>query len=339
MTKISVIVPVYNVAGYLRRCLASIVRQYFQDIEIIVVNDGSTDASLSIIKEFAEQDSRIIVVDQLNSGISSARNAGLVIAKGEYISHIDGDDWIEPGFLSVMYKFAVNNDLDIAISDFYTDWDDGRCEYSKEVWLLDECIFDSEKYLRQLFKEVAHPIAWNKIFRRRLYSENHIWYPEHISIGEDIATTVRLVYFAHKIGRINKAFVHYIQRPSSLTNSASNYAKQLDLYKVFSFLDSFFTERNYNKMQAFKNWQAPHLYRAAVACNGRKEILRDFVDLAKNYRIYTYQQQTNRYAQILKLVPSVLLLRFLLKYGHYKSLQQFLSRYDCEPGVLELDKE
>lgn len=339
MLKISVIVPVYNVGRYLRRCLSSIVQQDLQEIEIIVVNDGSTDDSLSIIREFAVQDSRIIVLDKPNGGISSARNAGLAIAQAEYISHIDGDDWVEKGFLKAMYDFAVANELDIAISDFYTDWDDGRLEYFRDVWLLEECIFDSKKYLRQLFKETAQSAVWNKILRRELYSKHNILHPDHITVGEDIATIIRLVYFAHKVGRLNQAFVHYIQRPSSVVHATSNANKQLDLYKVFILLDNFFAEQSYSNMQVFKNFQAPHLYRAAVACRDREDILRDFIDLAKNYKIYTYEQNTNRCAKLLKSVPSVWLFKFVLKYGHYKILRQLLRRYDRKVGILELDKD
>lgn len=125
--KISVIVPVYNVEKYLDRCLKSIVTQSLKDIEIIIVNDCSPDNSLKIIKKYMEIDRRIILIDKIkNEGLTSARNSGLEIAQGEYILHIDSDDWIEQDYLKDMYELAIKYDADMVISDYYRDYDDGK---------------------------------------------------------------------------------------------------------------------------------------------------------------------------------------------------------------------
>ena len=104
--KISVVIPVYNTEKYLKKCIESIVNQSLKEIEIIIVNDGSPDNSYQIIEEYKEKDRRIIAVNQENGGISSARNKGIELAKGEYIIHIDSDDWIEQDYFSDMYKKA-----------------------------------------------------------------------------------------------------------------------------------------------------------------------------------------------------------------------------------------
>ena len=113
--KISVVLPVYNVANYLRKCLDSLVNQTFEDFEVICVNDGSTDSSREILAQYAQKDSRIKIVDKKNGGLSSARNAGMKVAQGEYYSFIDSDDWIDETMLEKLYNSMVSLDTDISI--------------------------------------------------------------------------------------------------------------------------------------------------------------------------------------------------------------------------------
>ena len=113
--KISVIVPVYNVEKYIKKCLDTIISQTFSDIEIICVNDGSTDSSRKILEEYKNKDSRIIIIDKKNGGLSSARNAGMKVAMGEYISFIDSDDWIEETMLEKLYNNMTTLNTDITI--------------------------------------------------------------------------------------------------------------------------------------------------------------------------------------------------------------------------------
>ena len=115
---LSIIVPVYNVENYLIRCLDSLVNQTLKEIEIICINDGSKDNSLNILEEYAKKDSRIIILNQENAGLSAARNAGMEIAKGEYIGFVDSDDWVDLDFFEKLYIAAKNNDCDIAVADF-----------------------------------------------------------------------------------------------------------------------------------------------------------------------------------------------------------------------------
>ena len=113
--KVSVIVPVYNVEKYLRQCLDSIINQTLKEIEILCINDGSTDSSPEILKEYEEKDSRIKIINKKNAGLSAARNQGLELAKGEYVSFIDSDDWINETFCEALYTAAKKYDSDIAI--------------------------------------------------------------------------------------------------------------------------------------------------------------------------------------------------------------------------------
>lgn len=115
MTKVSIIVPVYNVEKYLKRCLDSLVNQTLKDIEIICVNDGSTDGSLAILNEYVRNDDRIVVINQENSGQSVARNRGIDVAKGEYIGFVDSDDWVCEDYFERLHNSAIQNNAEIAV--------------------------------------------------------------------------------------------------------------------------------------------------------------------------------------------------------------------------------
>ena len=119
MPKVSVIIPVYNVEKYLRECLDSVVNQTLKDIEIICINDGSPDNSLAILEEYAKKDSRIIVISQENSGVSTARNVGIDLAKGDYLYFIDADDYAEPDLLELSYQKALSTQCDIVNFGFF----------------------------------------------------------------------------------------------------------------------------------------------------------------------------------------------------------------------------
>lgn len=162
MPKISVIVPVYNVEQYLVKCLDSIVNQTFQDIEIICINDGSTDNSGKILEEYAQKDERFKIINQENKGLSVARNEGLLCATGEYISFIDGDDFIHSRFIEVLYQVIIQNECDIAGCDFRKVYRDEKPSFRNSK---------PKKYVSPLNvllnkKNFIHFNVWNKLYKR-----------------------------------------------------------------------------------------------------------------------------------------------------------------------------
>jgi glycosyltransferase involved in cell wall biosynthesis len=242
--KISIIVPVYNTGKYLKRCLESIISQKFEDIEIIVVNDCSPDDSLNIIKEFMKKDNRISLIDkQRNEGLSAARNSGIKIAKGEYIIHIDSDDWIEKEYFLETYQNAKKYDADIIITDFYKDFDNGKINYIKDQA---ENI-NKEDMLENIFLMNAYPSVCNKLIRRELYIKNNIYHPIGVAIGEDLCTTPKLIYYAKNIYKYNKPFLHYIQTPDSMIRTKIRELNKLkEIYFVIKNLEEFFDSKNVN---------------------------------------------------------------------------------------------
>lgn len=244
--KISVIVPVYNTGRYLERCLNSIMAQSFQEIEIIIINDCSTDDSLEIIKKYINDDKRAILINkEKNEGVSSARNTGIKIATGKYVQYIDGDDWVEKDFLKNMYEFAEKENLDIVVSDYCEDYFDGRKKIKRGKKKSEKIIFDSKEYLKDFFYNGDAPAMWNKLFKTSLYKENSIFCPLGISLGEDLVTTSKLIYFSKKIGYSRKVFYHYRQNPQSMINTLNGVTK-CQIFKCFDLLNDFFKEQNEN---------------------------------------------------------------------------------------------
>lgn len=247
--KVSVIVPVYNTEKYLKRCLNSIINQSLKEIEIIVVNDCSPDNSLKIIEEYIRKDERIILINKnKNEGLTSARNSGLEISSGEYILHIDSDDWIEQDYLKNMYEIAKQSNSDMVIADFYFDYEKGKIFYQVDQYGETGTILEKKKVIENLiFNEgKSFPSIWNKLVKRNIYIENNIRFPMNVSIGEDLATIIPLMYFSNKIIKLNSAYVHYIQNSNSMTKKYS-YTALTDIYFVLNRIENFLKNKNYDE--------------------------------------------------------------------------------------------
>lgn len=213
--KVSIIIPAYNVGKYIQRCIESASNQTLQDIEIIVVIDGATDNTLEVATSCAKKDLRIIIIDKNNGGVSSARNTGLDVAQGEFVQYLDGDDWLELTASEELYTYAIKNNLDIVVSNFYKDDDNGNLSIFVDLPFND--ILAGKECLTLLFKNTIQPCVWNKLIKKSLYRK--IYFPTYLSIGEDLATTSKLLYKAKRVGKLEKPFLHYIFNPKSLTNS------------------------------------------------------------------------------------------------------------------------
>ena len=245
--KISIIVPAYNSEKYIIRCIKSIINQTLKEIEIIIVNDGSIDRTKEYIKNLALKDDRIIVINKINGGLSSARNTGLDIAKGEYIQHLDGYDWIEPKACEEVYQYASENNVDIVVCDYYRDDDKGGVKYIMDL-KSEKSISSNEDYLRYFFQRKTTPAVWNKLIKKELYK--NIRHPEGIFQGEDVAVMPRLVLRAKKIKKLNKAFVHYIVNPNSITNYETT-KKMHQLFEAYDGIESFLKKNG--KYKKFKD--------------------------------------------------------------------------------------
>lgn len=247
--RISIIIPIYNAEKYLKRCIESIITQSLKEIEIICVNDGSIDNSLEILKKFQEEDKRIIIINKENGGASSARNSALKIAKGEYCLNIDSDDWIEQGYLEAIYNRAKKDDLDITISNIIFDFKDkSQKNYNiSDLDINDKKIITGKEYINLFFSGNGYGYTWNKLIKRDVYFKNNLWYDEKIFLLEDVEILMTLSYYAQKIGKLNKAYYHYIQGE----NNGSKKIKVDRLYDILTCMNNlikFYSEKNENEI-------------------------------------------------------------------------------------------
>lgn len=214
MIKISVIVPVYNTAKYLKKCLDSLVNQTLHDIEIIVINDCSTDNSKEILEEYKKYKNIIIINNNINKGIGYTRNKGLEIAIGKYISFIDSDDFVDANMFEKMYKKAETDKLDIVICRFHKLLEKENGVYEEETPKYSIPYFQntSLKNNPNLLLEI-NLAPWNKIYKRKLFTPD-VRFPENLKY-EDAIVVVKTMVRAKKIGMLEDKLNYYIVRENS----------------------------------------------------------------------------------------------------------------------------
>lgn len=219
--KVSIIVPIYNVEDFLDKCMESILGQTYKNIEIILVDDGSTDSSGKIADKYAEKDSRIKVYHKKNGGLPAARNFGLRKISGKFVSFIDSDDWVDIDYISTLFNAMSYDDSDISVCGLYKAYDDENIKCSNR-YEIDHEVFSNIDAVKDIM--LAQPIlkvmAWGKLYKKSLFFKNNIQYPKGRSLGEDAFTTYKLMYFSKKISYINKPLYYYRQRPGSIMSQS-----------------------------------------------------------------------------------------------------------------------
>lgn len=280
---ISVIVPVYNVEMYLDRCVDSIVHQTYQELEIILVDDGSTDNSSVLCDSWALKDSRISVIHKKNGGLSDTRNTGLKVATGEYVSFVDSDDYIEPTMYSEMIACMEECGANIACCGRKI-VKDGKCLQIR--FTADEIkIFSDEEAIREIFlNRYMNEAAWDKIYRRRLFDD--VVFPVG-EINEDIVIMPTLMNRSKRIAHIGKSFYNYCQDGVSITRSGYTEKKRVILNHLE--MTKQYIEQNYiNLIPDFKILQARYtlstLYLFENDIKTKKQYVEDYKLFLKKYR-------------------------------------------------------
>ena len=220
---ISVIVPIYNVSKYISRCIESILAQKYNNIEIILINDGSTDESGKICDEYAKKDLRIKVIHKKNEGVSKTRNYGIDIANGEYITFIDADDYIEKDmYFDMMNIQHLNVIPDIVTSGYYYETEAGKIFDSSNINHELYDILNSENAFNEIFSGRFGAYIWNKLFKKELLDEFKIRFEPQIYSGEDLLFVCECISNAKNIVHCNQNYYHYVKRKDSVTNSKFN---------------------------------------------------------------------------------------------------------------------
>lgn len=231
MPKVSVIVPIYNVEKYLEKCINSLLSQTLEDIQIILVNDGSKDNSGNIAKEYEKNNKdRVIYVEKENGGLSDARNYGLKYATGDFIAFLDSDDYIEKNAYEEMYNKAIEENADYVECDF--------------IWEFPNKIRVDKQYPYKNKKEMlsfVRVVAWNKLIKRQLITDNNLEFPKGLRY-EDIEFTYKLIPFVNKFAYVDKPFIHYVQREGSIANVQNE--RTAEIFTVLDNVIEFYKKNN-----------------------------------------------------------------------------------------------
>lgn len=251
--KFTVIIPVYNVAAYLPKCVNSVLEQDFKQYEVILVDDGSTDESSRICDEFAKQDKRIVVIHEENRGLSAARNIGIENANGEYILFLDSDDyWHDSSVLNIIYSRLNVSNADILSFNYMKFCDDVfESPYFKQDndMPLDELEKNSLEY--QINNDLWIACAWNKVIRRELFYHRKLYFNLGIT-SEDIDWCLRLALYAEKFDFIADVIVCYRQRKTSISKSITVQKMDMLIDNIEVCLSLLETEKKIQKVDILK---------------------------------------------------------------------------------------
>ena len=228
MPKISIIVPCYNVEKYVKKCIESLLNQSFQDIQIIVVDDGSKDSTAKIVQKIT--DPRLLYVYKQNGGLSSARNYGLQFVDGDYIAFVDGDDWVEPEMYRLMYESAIQNTSDVVECAYFKDWK------SKQI----VC---NVKWQPNIVRFNPYNVCL-KLYKRSLIEKSSVQFKPEI-LYEDFNFNLKISYYVNKVSFVDVPLYHYIQRDGSIMHTVSK--KVLDIFTCCDDIYDFLSKKaNYN---------------------------------------------------------------------------------------------
>ncbi len=216
---VSISVPIYNTEQHLRKCLDSLLNQTLKDIEIILVNDGSTDHSESICREYAEKDSRIQLINKENGGLASARQVALEFATGSYFCACDSDDWVEPDMYEKLYNRAIETGADFVMCDYWSEYPNGR----QVVSTYDLNLSERNDLLGDALNGVFPCQIWNKLFLRSIFDKYRLFWEPGINLGEDYLMLLKMFSKGVSVAYINAPLYHYRREigGNSYTNNVS----------------------------------------------------------------------------------------------------------------------
>lgn len=237
---ISVIVPCYNVEKYVGQCIESILSQSYENIEVLVINDGATDNTEQMIKPFLKDD-RIRYFFQKNAGLSEARNTGLRAMKGEYVCFVDSDDYIHQDYIKILFENLIKYDADISICDLIYDYD-GKLKYHGEEEKQDEIVIHTkEECLDLINRDFRYVVAWNKLYNVSLF--NNLFYKTG-KIHEDEFIIHHIFWRTKKVVRIGKILYMYRQIENSIMNSTYTEDKFKNAIEAFDDRIAFYRKNN-----------------------------------------------------------------------------------------------
>lgn len=353
MPFVSLIIPVYNAEKYLRRCLTSAMEQTFQDMEIIVVNDGSTDSSLEICREYQQMDSRFQIINKENTGVSDSRNRAIAAAKGEYLQFMDSDDWLTPDATESFVHAAQKYDCDLVIADFYRV---DKAVFTEKQHIRERGLLTREQFAEYMMQDPAdfyYGVLWNKLYRRSIVTEHQLSMDAELRWCEDFLFNLSFIRHAERFTAIQTPIYYYMKRKGSLVSTdwkkANAVLLKFRLLKVYKELyqSMGLYEENELRINAFVLSYAKDGGVAAPMSRRRKKLdEEDYIadQLPSGYtRVrHTFEPLYDEHSQILILgsFPSIKSREENFYYGHPQNrFWKLLARLFDEPVPETIDEK
>ena len=250
---ISIIIPIYNVKDNLNRCLDSVIKQSYTNLEIILIDDGSSDGSENICDEYANLDKRIKVIHKKNEGVSSARNTAINIATGKYIAFVDSDDWLENDCINTLYNEIINQKVDIVRGNYYIDDENNICGVGNLLEFSNEKIDKNNDIKENLLKNILNgkflSYVWLLLINRNKLINKKIYFKEKISMIEDTIFYIELLTSDMSMYISNKKIYHYYNNQKSITKSLNNILNNIYTILNVNYILKDILERNkYNNL-------------------------------------------------------------------------------------------
>lgn len=243
---VSIIVPVYNVESYLERCIESVIGQTYKNIEILIIDDGSSDRSGAIADKYAKKDKRITVIHKKNGGLSSARNKGIAESSGEYLLFVDSDDYIKSNYCEKLLSLAIDNNAEMATCNFQPFSLDGS--HLKTVRQWPEGVLSGESAVLDMYIKKSPAYIVLNIFKKSLFIKNGLLFPEGHEY-EDISTKIKALYLTDKVAFTNERLYYYLIRNDSITGKEFSRTKYDDYDYAIKDIDSFTSRLRKNKYE------------------------------------------------------------------------------------------
>lgn len=249
---VSIVVPAYNSEKYIVKCLNSLHEQSYDSIEILIINDGSTDQTQTVVENFIESDRRFLLINQENAGVSSARNVGIKLSKGKYLIFVDSDDYVTPDYVETLVSLMKQGNNELACADYSKVENGITYNQSKDTQKID--VLSRKDAINLLHNDhYFQGYLWNKIFLKSIITQNQIFFDPEIKIWEDMLFCLKYLIYAEKIVHINKSVYFYVNRAGSAMNDKKiwNEYTQLkaleDMWKLVQPYNGIFKEfvRNY----------------------------------------------------------------------------------------------
>ncbi len=231
---VSVIIPIYNVFDYLPQCLDSVRRQTYENIEVLLVNDGSTDGSSAVCREYVRRDSRFQLIDKANSGVSDSRNQALDRAAGKYVQFIDGDDWLTPDATETLVHAAESTGTDLVIAHFYRVAED---HVAPRGHIKKDRVLTRQEFAEEMMKAPAnyyYGVLWNKLYRRSILEAHRLRFDSQVNWCEDFLFNLEYIEQVRLVAVVSDPIYYYRKRENSLVTSQATLRRAIDM-KVKTF--------------------------------------------------------------------------------------------------------